>query len=100
VRSSIWTDRNNLLVMVGGSRYRSMEAVDRVCLALEPFGDTLAVVVNVQDVTAATFEGADTLSRNCQLDEGEKVFLQSKRQVDALDPKLRRVFRAQQAASK
>jgi hypothetical protein len=58
------------------------------------------VVVNLQDVTATTFEGADTLSRNCQLAEGERAFLQSKRQVDVLDPKLRRVFQAQQAAGK
>jgi hypothetical protein len=100
VRSTIWIDRVNLLVMVGGSRYRNMETIDRVCLALEPLGDTLAVVVNLQDVTATTFEGADTLSRNCQLAEGERAFLQSKRQVDVLDPKLRRVFQAQQAAGK
>jgi len=100
VRSSIWVDRNNLLVMVGGSRYRSMETIDRVCLALEPLGDTLAVVVNLQDVTATTFEGADTLSRNCQLAEGERALLQPKRQVGVVDPELRRVFRAQQAAGK
>src|SRR5690348_17177764 len=96
VRSSIWIDRNNLLVMVAGSRYRSMGTIDRVCLALEPLGDTLAVVVNLQDVTATTFEGADTLSRNCQLAEGERALLQPKRQVDVLDPELRRVLRVQQ----
>ena len=98
VRSSIWIDRNNLLLMVAGSRFRSMETIDRVCLAMEPLGDTLAVVVNLQDVTATTFEGADTLSRNCQLAEGQRALLQPKRQVDVLDPGLRRVFRAQQAA--
>ncbi|MGN2251837.1 hypothetical protein ACFWZ4_00480 [Frateuria sp. GZRe12] len=100
VRSSIWVDRTNLLVMVGGSRYRSMETIDRVCLALEPLGDTLAVVVNLQDATATTFEGADTLSRNCQLAEGERALLQPKRQVDVLDPKLRRVFQTQQAVAR
>ncbi len=82
--------------MVAGSRYRSMETINRVCLALEPLGDTLAVVVNLQDVTATTFEGADTLSRNCQLAEGQRALLQTKRQVDVLDPELRRVFQAQQ----
>jgi hypothetical protein len=100
VRSSIWIDRTNLLLMVAGSRYRSMETIDRVCLALEPLGDTLAVVVNLQDVTATTFEGADTLSRNCQLAEGERALLQPKRQVDVLDPELRRAFRAQQPVRK
>ena len=98
VRSTIWIDRNNLLVMVAGSHYRDMQTIDRVCLALEPLGDTLAVVVNLQDVTATTFEGADTLSRNCQLAEGERALLQPKRQVDVLNPELRRVFRAQQGA--
>jgi hypothetical protein len=66
VQSSVWIDRSNLLVMVGGGRYRSMATIDRICLALEPLGDTLGVVVNPQDVTATTSEGADTLSRNCQ----------------------------------
>lgn len=37
--------------MVGDARHRSMDMIDQVCLALEPLGDTLAVVVNVQDVT-------------------------------------------------
>lgn len=100
VSSSIWIDRTNLLVMVGGSRYRSMETIDRVCLVLERLGDTLAVVVNLQDVMATTYEGADTLSRNCQLAEGERALLQPKRQLDVIDPELRRVFRAQQAAGK
>lgn len=96
VRSSVWIDRSNLLVMVGGGQYRSMDTINRICLALEPLGDTLSVVVNVQDVTATTSEGADTLSRNCQLEAGERAMLQPKRQVDVLDPELRREFRAQQ----
>lgn len=98
VRSSAWVDRSNLLVLVAGSRYRSMDTIDRICLALEPLGDTLAVVVNLQDVAATTPEGADTLSRNCQLAEGERAVLQPKRQMDVVDPELRRVFRAQQRA--
>ncbi len=96
VQSVVWIDRSNLLVMVGGGQYRSMDTIDRVCLALEPLGDTLGVVVNVQDVTATTSEGADTLSRNCQLGAGERAMLQQERQVDVLDPEVRRVFRAQQ----
>ena len=99
VQSAVWIDRSNLLVMVGGGQYRSMDTIDRVCLALEPLGDTLGVVVNVQDVTATTSEGADTLSRNCQLGAGERAVLQQKRQVDVLDPEVRRVFRAQQGRS-
>lgn len=100
VQSAVWIDRNNLLVMVGGGQYRNMDTIDRVCLALEPLGDTLGVVVNLQDVTATTSEGADTLSRNCQLRAGERAVLQQKRQVDALDPEVRRVFRAQQGTRK
>ena len=71
--------------------------IDRICGALEPLGDTLAVVVNVQNVMATTSEGADTLSRNCQLGAGERAMFQRKRQVDALDPEVRRVFRGQQS---
>ena len=100
VQSAVWIDNANLLVMVGGGQYRSMATIDHVCLALEPLGDTLAVVVNVQDVMATTSEGADTLSRNCQLGAGERALFQQKRQVDVLDPAVRTVFREQQGARK
>jgi len=100
VRSAVWIDNANLLVMVGGAQYRSMATIDNVCLALEPLGDTWSVVVNVQDMMATTSEGADTLSRNCQLGAGERAMLQPKRQVDMLDPEARRVFRAQQGVNK
>lgn len=99
VRSVVWMDHNNLLVMVGGAAYRNMAMVDRVCDVLDPLGDTLAVVVNVQDVTATTSEGADAVSRNCQLPEGQRAFLQSKRQIEALDPATRKAFKAQQGSS-
>ena len=93
VRSSAWIDHSNLLVMVGGGRYRNMDTIDRVCDALASLGDTLSVVVNVQDVMATTSEGADVLSRNCQLGAGERALLQSKRRMNVLDPEVRRVFR-------
>lgn len=96
VQSAVWIDNANLLVMVGDSQYRSMATIDNICLALEPLGDTLSVVVNVQDVMATTSEGADTLSRNCQLEAGKRTMFQQKRQVDVLEPELRLEFRAQQ----
>lgn len=96
VRSSVWIDQSNLLVMVGGAQYRNMETIDRVCNALAPLGDTLSVVVNLQDVTATTSQGADTLSRNCQLPEGQRALMQRNRKIDALDPATRRAFEAEQ----
>ena len=99
VRSVIWIDHDNLLVMVGGARYRTMATVDRACDALAPLGDTMGVVVNVQDVTATTSEGADAVSRGCQLPEGQRAFLQSRRRIEALDPATRNAFKAQQGSS-
>jgi hypothetical protein len=99
VRSSVWMDRSNFIVMVDGAQYRSAATINRVCNALAPLGDTLAVVVNVQNVNAKTSQEADTLSRNCQLPEGERAFLQPKRQIDALDPATRRAFEAQQSGA-
>lgn len=96
VRSSAWIDQSNLIVMVDGAQYRSMETIERVCNALLPLGDTLAVVVNLQDVTATTSQDADTLSRNCQLPEGQRALLQRNRKIDALDPATRRAFEAEQ----
>jgi hypothetical protein len=99
VRSVVWIDHDNLLVLVGGAQYRNLSMVGRACDALAPLGDTMGVVVNVQDVTATTSEGADAVSRDCQFPEGQRAFMQSKRQVEALDPATRRVFKAQQGPS-
>ncbi|MFM2290042.1 MAG: hypothetical protein RL684_3185 [Pseudomonadota bacterium] len=96
VRSAVWLDAANLIVMVDGQRHRSMDMIDQVCLALEPLGDTLAVVVNVQDATAKNGDEAMTLSRNCQLPEGERAFMQAKRQVDVVAPEVREGFKKMQ----
>jgi len=71
-----------------------------VCLAMGTPGDTPRCGGQPAGRQATTFEGADTFSRNCQSAEGEQVYLQSKRQVGVPDPKVRRVLKAQQAASK
>jgi hypothetical protein len=82
--------------MVNGEQYRTMAMIDQVCVALEPLGDTLAVVVNVQDVTASKPDGATTISRNCQLPEGQRAFLQGRREVDVVSGEVRGQFRDQQ----
>ncbi|MEP6605686.1 MAG: hypothetical protein ABJA60_06165, partial [Nitrosospira sp.] len=96
VRTSLWLDRANFVVMVGDQQHRSMAMIDKVCLALEPLGDTLAVVVNVQDVTAKNPDGATTLSRNCQLQEGQRAFMQAKREVDVVPKETRERFKEMQ----
>lgn len=94
VRSANWIDRNNLLVRVDGADLRNQQTIDELCVRLESLGDTLAVVVHVQDAAPTSHDGMDTLSRNCQLVEGDVAFTQRQRSVDALDP----VVRAQQRA--
>lgn len=96
VRTALWLDHDNFVVMVDGTQYRSMATIDQVCVALEPLGDTLAVIVNVQDVTAQHADGATTLSRNCQLAEGQRAYFQRKRQVDLVAPEVRAQFKGQQ----
>lgn len=93
VRSAIWLDRTNFVVMVDGANLHNTDMIDTVCLALEPLGDTLAVVVNLQNVTATTRDGAHTLSRNCQLAEGQRAFMQPKREVDLVSRELRERFK-------
>jgi hypothetical protein len=95
VRSANWMDRHNLLLRVDGAHLRSHQTIDALCLALEPLGDTLAVVVHVQDAAAATRDGMDTLSRNCQLASGDHAMFQRARQVDLLDPGVRAQHRAE-----
>lgn len=99
VRSAIWLDKTNLVVMVDGARYRTTSMVDRVCTALSPLGDTLAVVVNLQDVTATTPHGATTLSRNCNLEEGKRALLQPQREIDVTNRQLRETFKGMQERS-
>ena len=96
VGTTTWIDSQNLLVLVSGQELRSNRMIDDVCMALDPLGDTLGVVVNVQDVMAKTSEGADVISRNCKLQGDERAMFQAKRQLNALDPALRAALKAQQ----
>lgn len=96
VRSAIWLDADNLAVMVDGQPYRNMDMIDRLCVALEPLGDTLGVVVNLQDAKARNGDEAATLSRNGQLPEGQRAFMQAERQVDVVAPEVRGRFKKMQ----
>jgi len=96
VRSAVWLDRTHLAVMVDGAVHRNEKTIDRVCLALEPLGDTLAVVVHVQDVTARDADGAATLSRNCQLAFGQRAAFERAREVDVVPEATRTQFKAMQ----
>ena len=89
VRSANWIDRHNLLVRVEGAHLRSHDTIDALCLQLEPLGDTLAVVVHVQDAAPSDRDGMDTLSRKCQLAPGDHSMFQRARTVDVLDPAVR-----------
>ena len=93
-RSANWIDRHNLLVRVDGAHLRSQQTIDALCIGLEPLGDTLAVVVHLQDAAPATRDGMDTLSRNCQLAPGDHSMFQRARTVDVLDPGIRAQHRA------
>ena len=95
VRSANWIDRHNLLVRVEGAALRSQQTIDDLCLRLEPLGDTLAVVVHLQDTAPVDRDGMDTLSRNCQLAPGDTSVFVRARNLDALDP----AVRVQQRAS-
>jgi len=97
VRSAFWIDQENFVVMVDGQSHRMMAMIDAVCVALQPLGDTLAVVVNVQDVTAQRADDATTLSRNCQLAQGESAMFRTRRQLDTVSPGLRAQFKQQQS---
>lgn len=89
VRSANWLDRHNLMVRVEGAHLRTFQTLDTLCWQLEPHGDTLAVVVHLQNATPRSRDEMDTLSRNCQLAEGDQSFFVRQHQVDVLDPALR-----------
>lgn len=95
VKGAYWVDHENLLVRVARFEQRSQETIDAVCLALEPLGDTLAVVVNVQSSQAKNAAEMETLSRNCQLPEGERALMQKNRRMDVVSPETRKAFEMQ-----
>src|SRR5690606_8351188 len=98
VRSAGWIDHESLLVRVDSNELRSQRTIDRVCMELEPLGDTLAVVIHVQNAAARSGEEMRTLSRNCQLQPGERAFLLRQRQMDVIPEDVRRQHRAAQRA--
>src|SRR5690606_37134859 len=46
--SAVWIDHENLFVLVDRNELRTQAVIDAVCIRLEPLGDTLGVVVNLQ----------------------------------------------------
>lgn len=89
VRSVAWIDRENLMVIVASNQARSQAVIDAICMQLEPLGDTLGVVVNLQSGAARTGDELAVLSRNCQLAPGERAFLQRHRQIDVVPDAVR-----------
>ena len=71
------------------SEGRNQATIDAVCIALEPLGDTLAVVVHLQSAAARTGDELEVLSRNCQLAPGDRALFQQDRQLDVIPPEIR-----------
>lgn len=94
VRSVAWIDRENLFVIVSRNDARNYDTIDAICLQLEPLGDTLGVVVNLQSGAAVNGDDLEILSRNCQLAPGDRAFLQQPRQVDVISSTVRAQHRA------
>ena len=98
VRSVVWVDRENMLAIVERNEQRSQSTINAICLQLDPLGDTLGVVVNLQSGAARTGDELEILGRNCQLAPGERAMLQANRMVDVLPPEVRREHKANQTA--
>ncbi|WP_374249461.1 hypothetical protein [Thermomonas sp.] len=96
VSSVAWVDATNLLVMVDGAQFRDYATIDRICMALEPLGDTLWVNIHLQNRRADTGDALEILSRNCQLPPGQRAFMQQQRRLDVVDPAIRAQQRAVQ----
>jgi hypothetical protein len=97
VASAVWLDHENLFVLVDLNALRTQQMIDAICMRLEPLGDTLGVVVNLQSTAARTGEEQATLSRNCQLAGDERALLQRARQVDVVSAEHREQQKRAQA---
>ncbi len=96
VRSVAWMDQTHLIVRVDSAERRSMQMIDQVCDALDPLGDTLGVVVVLQNANARNGDEMQSLTRNCQLAEGQRALGQGKREIDTVSPEVRAQFKAMQ----
>lgn len=96
VRAVAWVDRSNLLVKVDGAAYRNQAMIDRICIALQPLGDTLATVVNVQNSHARNHGELQTVSRNCQLEGDDRALFQERKEMDVLPESYRAEHARQQ----
>ena len=100
VRSVVWLDHENLFATVDSAQARSDQTIDRICIALEPLGDTLGVVVNLQNSAAQNGTELTTLSRNCQLAPGERALLSKALPIDPISPEVRAQHEANQNLSR
>lgn len=100
VRSVVWLDHQNLLAIVSRNEARSYDTIDAICMELEPLGDTLGVVVNLQSGAASNGDELEILSRNCQLAPGDRAFMHRPRQVDVIAPEVRVQHRANSEATR
>lgn len=97
VRSVVWLDRENLFAIVEQNAQKSQQTIDAICTQLDSLGDTLGVVVNLQSGAATSGDELKILSRNCQLEPGDRAYLQRNRQVDVLSPSIRAEHKANQS---
>lgn len=95
VRSVVWLDRENLFAIVATNPARSHATIDAISRELDSLGETLAVVVNLQSGAARTGDELEILSRNCQLPESERAFMQRRRQVDVVAPETLKQFESE-----
>lgn len=96
VHSVAWIDRENLLAIVDGNESRNERMIDRICLALEPLGDTLGVVVNLKTRNPDSVAERGTTSRNCQLPVGQTALFQKVHPTYDPPPEVMAAFRASQ----
>ena len=94
VRSVAWVDNTHLLAIVSHNEARTYNTIDAICMELEPLGDTLGVVVNLQSGAAISGSELEILSRNCQLAPGDEAMFQTKRQLNAVPADIRAQHRA------
>lgn len=99
VRSVVSLDGENLFVIVDSNSARSYQTIDQLCIELESLGNTLGVVVNLQSGAARNGDELEILSRNCQLQPGDRALLSRNRNVDVIDPGIRAQHRANQVLS-
>lgn len=100
VRSAIWLDRANLVVIVAGAQYRSMDTIDEVCLPSNRSATRWPSSSTCRTSPPRRRMALTPCRATASLAKVNVLSMQQKRQVDVVSKELRETFKGMQGVER